>query len=207
MDIKDAWQRAYDLHYRSKNPDDKKQALILYNQISTEHPSSEQGKYSLTQIDNLKKSNPELFNPDSTIKNHLKSNDANGITPIIVNSDDVLEPYTDYIPLPPLPAYQVATRPLAILLTRYIGREIGINYKEPKEFSPAVLSQVTDDFLSVHVPEKQITVSYPLHHILNVTESEGGISTGFFFGKRYVTVIEVFHLIVYKGAFGVSIPM
>ncbi|ADN78316.1 YbjQ family protein [Geobacter sulfurreducens] len=65
MDIQEAWKKAYDLHYKSKNEDNKNEALILYREISSQHPYSEEGKYSLCQIENLRKSNPELFNEDS----------------------------------------------------------------------------------------------------------------------------------------------
>jgi len=211
VDIKEAWQKAYDLHYKSRNPDDKKQALSLYHRISREYPYSEQGQYSQTQIENLQKSNPELFNAESTIKDYLIHNDVEGVTPITVDSDALLTSNSAQIPpplpLPPLPTYPTVTRPLAFLLTRYIDREIGINHKEPKEFSSAVLSQVTDDFISVYLPEKQITISYPLQYVLNVVEAERGISTGFFFGKQYVVLIEVFHLIVYNGAVGVGVSL
>jgi hypothetical protein len=112
-----------------------------------------------------------------------------------------------FIQLPPLPSYPSATRPLAVLLSRYIGTDVGINYSEPKEFSSANLLNVTDDFISIYVSEKNVTITYPLQQIVNIVEADGGVSTGVFFKKRYTVIIEVFHLVVYKGAVGFSIPI
>jgi len=37
------------------------------------------------------------------------------------------------IPLPPAPTYPLATRPISVLLSRYINQNIGINYEQPKK--------------------------------------------------------------------------
>ena len=70
MDIQDVWKKAYDLHHKSKADGDKKHALYFYRQIINAHPDSPEAKYSQTQIDNLTKSNPELFDAANDSSNN-----------------------------------------------------------------------------------------------------------------------------------------
>ena len=110
-------------------------------------------------------------------------------------------------PLPPPPEFPAATAPLAVLLTRYISRYVGINYRGTKKFERALLTRVSDDFLTIFAEEKQTNITFPLRHVLSIVEAEKGVSTGVIFRDEFCVVIEVFHVVVYSGAVGVSIPL
>ena len=49
-------------------------------------------------------------------------------------------------------------------------------------------------------------ISFPLRHVLSVVEAEKGVSTGVIFRDQFCVVIEAFHVVVYSGAAGISIP-
>jgi hypothetical protein len=91
------------------------------------------------------------------------------------------------------------------ILKKYVGQTIGINFKQPKGYEYAELVEVSDDHLSVKDPETGITFHFPLRWIMNIVESEAGLSLGTFSKKDYPVLVEVFHLVVYSGAAGVGI--
>ncbi|MDI6767102.1 MAG: hypothetical protein QME52_09800 [Bacteroidota bacterium] len=92
------------------------------------------------------------------------------------------------------------------LLQKYVGQDIGINFKEVKKYDYAKLLTVETDYFTVQDPETNIRYSYSFRWLLNVVEGEGGISTvGVFSSKNFPVCIEVFHLVVYSGAGGVGI--
>jgi hypothetical protein len=110
--------------------------------------------------------------------------------------------------LPATPAQQIPQPTFRDLLGKYVNQTIGVNCKEPKQYHPAELVAVSDEFFSIFVADKSITVHYPYHQIAHVIEAKGGVSTpGFFSSKQYPVVVEVMQLIVYSGGIGVSIPI
>ena len=101
-------------------------------------------------------------------------------------------------PEQPVPAAQPVPQPtFRDLLAKYVNQTIGVNCKEPKKYHPAKLIAVSDEFFSIFVADKSITVHYPYHQIVHVIEAKGGVSTpGFWSSKEYPVVVEVMQLIV-----------
>jgi hypothetical protein len=62
------------------------------------------------------------------------------------------------------------------LFTRYIGREIGLNFKEIGKFHATVLVAVHDEYFSVRPREGGPIAHYPFRHVLSCAESADGIS-------------------------------
>lgn len=93
------------------------------------------------------------------------------------------------------------------LLSPYIGKSIGINLIDPSKFQQCVLSNANIDFFSVRHGE--ILTHIPYQHLLRVTQSTNGgmVKTGSILGFQAAIFIEVFHMVIYKGAvgFGISI--
>lgn len=93
------------------------------------------------------------------------------------------------------------------ILQRYVGQNIGINFKEVKEFDTVQLLKVTEEYFTVQVPKSQIMRSYPYAWVLSITEADGGLSSGSTFWmnkKSFPVCVEVFHLVVYSGGVGIS---
>ena len=61
------------------------------------------------------------------------------------------------------------------LFTRYIGREIGLNFKEIDKFHATVLVGVQNEYFSVHSPKGGPIAHYPFRQVLSCTESADGI--------------------------------
>ena len=92
------------------------------------------------------------------------------------------------------------------LLQKYIGENIGINFKNVKRYDYAKLIKVEKDYFAVEDSRSRITYSYSYTSILNIIEADGGLSSGSFFDKRkYPVCIEVYHLLVYSGAMGIGV--
>lgn len=109
---------------------------------------------------------------------------------------------------PAVPAKQMPQANFRDLLGKYVNQTIGVNCKEPKKYHPAKLVAVSDEFFSIFVADKSITVHYPYHQIVHVIEAKGGVSTpGFWSSKEYPVVVEVMQLIVYSGAVGVGVSI
>ena len=110
-------------------------------------------------------------------------------------------------PLPPPSEFPQPTTPLGLLLSRYLSRYVGVNHRDTKKFERALLTRVSDDFFTVFAAENKTSISFPLRHVLSVVEAEKGVSTGVIFRDQFCVVIEVFHVVVYSGAVGISIPL
>jgi hypothetical protein len=97
------------------------------------------------------------------------------------------------------------------LIFPYVGQRIGINTIDPIKFNSVKLEDVQQDFFTVSHSVGSMHIPYA--HILKVmTAEEGGsIKTGIFLGIEARIFIEIFHMVVYKGAsgfaFGMSMPV
>jgi hypothetical protein len=110
-------------------------------------------------------------------------------------------------PLPPPMEFPEPIAPLGLLLARYLNRYVGVNYRDTKKFERALLTRVSDDFFTVFAAENKTSISFPLRHVLSVVEADKGVTTGMIFRDQFCVVIEVFHVVVYSGAVGISIPL
>lgn len=98
---------------------------------------------------------------------------------------------------------------LSQLLKQYVGEMVGVNHSDPAKVEPATLVAVNADFFSVQIPDG-LLCHFPLRMVLSVTtgSSGGSVQTGGFFSKReYQVVIQVYHMVIYTGAVGVSFEM
>jgi hypothetical protein len=109
-------------------------------------------------------------------------------------------------PLPASPDYAASSSGLGTLLSRYLSRYVGVNHRDPKKFERVLLTLVTDEFFSVLIPDTKTTISFPLRYILRVTEAETAVSGGIF-QEKFPVIIQVFHLVIYSGAVGISFPL
>lgn len=93
------------------------------------------------------------------------------------------------------------------LIFPYIGQSIGINTIEPTKFNTARLVDTQQDFFTVSHASGLMHIPYT--QILKAITAEGGMSmkSGVFFGVDAKLFIEVFHLVVYKGAVGFSVAV
>lgn len=94
------------------------------------------------------------------------------------------------------------------LLAPYVGAAIGMNLKDPVKVSNVTLLNVQADHFTVE--HEGILVRTPYTQILRLTETIPGSKVGLSaFSRSYDLVVEVFQMVVYKGAVGVgfSIPM
>lgn len=88
----------------------------------------------------------------------------------------------------------------------HAGTNIGMNVKDPSRFDGVVLVSVQVDHFVVS--SEDLLVRTPYSQILRVTEAAGtGGVKATTFGRPYSVIVEVFHLVVYKGAVGLSIPI
>jgi hypothetical protein len=95
------------------------------------------------------------------------------------------------------------------LMLPYVGQKIGINIEDPSKLQLCPLIAVSDEFFTVS--NKGMKVHFPYRQVLRVMEGDAGskLTTGKYFGVEARLFIEIFHLVVYKGAigFGMSIPL
>ncbi len=94
------------------------------------------------------------------------------------------------------------------LLAAYVGAEIGANLRNPASVESARLASVQEDHFVLecdgmlfHVPYSQIIKAVSAPDRVAVKASV--------LGNRYPLVLDLFHLVVYKGAigFGLSAPL
>lgn len=96
------------------------------------------------------------------------------------------------------------------LLLPYIGKSVGINVDRPDKLMQCELISANRDFFSVRTYDGR-RISIPYKQVLKTIESETGdtLSTGILFGFSADLFIEIFHMVIYKGAIGMgfSFPM
>lgn len=93
------------------------------------------------------------------------------------------------------------------LFTRYLGQDIGINYKSPTTYEEAKLLEAENEYFYVLGKETGLKYYFPYSVILSITGTETAIVVGgnmFIRGKTFPLLIQVNHLIVYSGSIGVS---
>lgn len=103
---------------------------------------------------------------------------------------------------------QVGKLDFRCLLVPRIGSAIGMNVKDPVKVSEVTLVDVQADHFTVE--HEGLLVRTPFSQILRATEAvEGSKVKPLAFGRSYHLVVEVCHMVVYKGAVGVgfSVPI
>jgi hypothetical protein len=92
-------------------------------------------------------------------------------------------------------------------LRPYVAQTIGVNAKDPTKVIEVVLFGVQGDHIEIEYDG--MVMKIPAMQILRITLPAPGhsIKTSVF-GKEYNLVIEIFHMVIYKGSvgIGVSIP-
>lgn len=81
------------------------------------------------------------------------------------------------------------------LLQKFVGQEIGINYKEANKFHVGSLVSVNDNYFTVEVPNPQNTMfHYPYRQLIFVSEctDKFPIATGMLSVKKVNAVIQVY---------------
>lgn len=97
---------------------------------------------------------------------------------------------------------------IADVLRAYLGRQVGINVRNPAEIEAAILVDVQGDFFTVQVDE--LVYHMPYASVLRVVAGgESAVSVGALLKNNYSLVITVFDLVIYKGSIGVglSVPL
>ncbi len=89
---------------------------------------------------------------------------------------------------------------------KYVGHEIGINYKDLAKFHVARLVDACDSYFSIEKLDSEIVrIHYKYNQVIMACENTGGIDTAEFFSSKKVNfVIQVNHLVVGGGS-GVGI--
>ena len=69
----------------------------------------------------------------------------------------------------------IAAANMKEIFTRYVGKKIGLNFKEIGKFHAVVLVAVHDDYFSVRVSDGGPIAHYPFRQVLSFAESAQGI--------------------------------
>ena len=94
-----------------------------------------------------------------------------------------------------------------LILNRYLGRDIGINYDHHSKHKKARITSVGIDCFSVSVVSQGLNYHFPFVQILSMCEAENGnINTGML-GVEAPLIISIYHQVVYKGAVGLGIAI
>ncbi len=87
---------------------------------------------------------------------------------------------------------------LRILLERYKGRAVGINYDNSADIREAQVVEANGEYFSVFVKDKNLKYSYPLKAILTVIEGKDGVEVGESEKKsKFNAVIKVHPLVLF----------
>jgi hypothetical protein len=91
-----------------------------------------------------------------------------------------------------------ANNKMQILLEKYKGQEIGINYDNSADIKAAQIVEANGEFISVFVKDKKLKYSYPLNTILTVIEGEDGVDVGNSKQpNKFTAVIKVYPLVLF----------
>lgn len=94
------------------------------------------------------------------------------------------------------------------LLALHAGLTVGMNANDPTKVIAVTLVSVQADHFTVEVEGRLVRTPYS--QILRVTEgADGGTVKASVFGESFDLIVEIFHMVVYKGAvgMGISIPI
>jgi hypothetical protein len=95
---------------------------------------------------------------------------------------------------------------LRSVLASHTGSAIGMNLKDPVKVSEVTLVDVQADHFAVE--SEGVLVRTPYAQVLRATEAvQGSKVKPSAFGRSYDLVLEVFHMVVYKGAVGVGVSI
>jgi len=83
------------------------------------------------------------------------------------------------------------------LLTRFIDREVGINYLRSHHVDPATVIAAEAEFFSIRGLDDPSVHHYPYSNIIQVAENPDGMEIGgpFTHKHRYQVIIKIGHLI------------
>jgi hypothetical protein len=87
---------------------------------------------------------------------------------------------------------------MQMLLAKYKGRVIGINYDNSAEIKEAQLTAANAEYFRVFVKDQNLHYSYPLKSILTVIEGKDGVDMGD--GKqsnKFIAVIKIYPLVLF----------
>jgi hypothetical protein len=98
-----------------------------------------------------------------------------------------------------------ASGDLPTLFHRYLNSQVGINFRTPDKFETAALIGVEQDHFTICDQQVEVCYHFPYRMVLSVAEPRAGakISTGFF-SKKHRLLIQVYHMVIYKGAVGIG---
>lgn len=95
---------------------------------------------------------------------------------------------------------------IANVFSRYMNSMIGVNYRNPEKYEAVILVAVSEDHFTIQEINDGLLYHFPFRAVLAVVEPQPGdsVSTGAIFSKHYRLVVQVFHMVIYKGAIGVG---
>ena len=93
------------------------------------------------------------------------------------------------------------------ILKQYVGQKIAINYKSPGSVGEATLTEVGDDYIVVFADDT--TFYFPISCVLQISIPQKGVVVGgpLLDRKKAAVGVTVQHLVIYKGALGISWPV
>jgi hypothetical protein len=96
---------------------------------------------------------------------------------------------------------------LASLLRLCVGKTIGINVPDPGKAEGALLRGVFEDFITLE--RGGIEYHIPIAQIIRVTTQANAAGSGVAWNAAFPALVQVFDLIIYKGATGIgfSVPV
>ena len=99
---------------------------------------------------------------------------------------------------PRLNTGMTANAGMQILLEKYKGRVIGINYDNSAEIREAQLVEANAEYFSVFVKDQKLHYSYPLNAILTIIEGQDGVDIrSSKQSKKFIAVIKVYPLLLF----------
>jgi len=84
-------------------------------------------------------------------------------------------------------------RSMASILAPYVNASICVNFRNAEKFETATLVDVGEDHFTVCDHQSGVFLHFPFQMIVSVVEQE------------HTVVVQVFHLIIYKGGIGVGV--
>jgi hypothetical protein len=91
------------------------------------------------------------------------------------------------------------------VLVRFQGRTVAVNCRKPTSYLLATLSNVGEDFFTVHELKSGLGHHFPFSQILSVAEAKDGILRVGDTGMKAPLAITVYMQVIYKGAVSIGI--
>jgi hypothetical protein len=91
------------------------------------------------------------------------------------------------------------------IFSRLEGQIIGINHTTPNEYAKAQIVKAGDDYFSIR--SGGLYLHIPYLRVMKIQESKEWIKPHILSQEEYNTLITIEHMIIYKGAVGVALPV